>query len=856
MTEQNGLPQKGLGIAVFSVSAASLALEVLQMRIFAFSLWHHLAFLVVSIAILGFGAAGAVLSSSRSLRARSLRGSLGVALLLFSFTSLIGPYVLSRHPVDLFGSMGTKDVATVGLYYVLFALPYFFAGYVIALALTRATEKVNYLYFLNLLGSGVGCFLIYPILGPFGALGSLFLIATIGASPAPILVIGKTKKLLAYSLVLGLLGLSLIIGFGGWVPLSFQAAGSKFLNTYLRVFEANLRAEYMKKGIRFTEEQIQKEVREKKVKATRWTPLARIDILEDPTVGSKNGPGACLFQDGDAPGQMPEKGWNPPPGQIHGIAYEVKKAPKVLVIGIGGGLDLKVGLERGAKDLTGVEINRVTLDLYEHKFADLVGHLAERKNVHLFNAEGRHFVRSRKDKYDLIQMSGVDTYTALASGSYVLSESYLYTKEAFSDYLDHLNPDGIFTMVRFAFPAPRETLRVMVIAMVVLRERGVKKPWEHVVLLRNQNKAEATTLGAILVKISAFTKSELDKLRSFAKRNGYRQDYFPDEKGKNPFYSWADSFASGESEAFLASYPYNVRPVVDDRPFFFNQFRWSSVVDYFSETLAGRGEKKVIPKDSPWVALHSDFQKKPVDLLNLVYTLGQLAVLVGLCIFVPLLFLKRRSRGNAMGAISPMGYFLCLGFGYIFLMISAMQRFGLFLGHPTYAVSIVMATFLIGSGLGSLLSAWIPANRGRSLLVFVALFLFAWSLFLDLSLSAIARENLGAPFFVRTLWTIGLLAPMAFVMGTCFPMGIRVLNLGRDSLIPWAYGINGAASVLGSVLAVVLAMGLGFSNVQWISTGLYILASAFFFRMWKGANGSSDLEEGSVEIGGEVLDAC
>ena len=829
MTNQNIFRHRGLGLAVFFVSVASLALEVLQMRLFAFSLWHHLAFLVVSIAILGFGAAGAVLSSSRFLKERSLRGSLAIALILFSLTALAGPYVLSQHPVDLFGSMGTRDVLIVGVFYVLFALPYFFAGYVIAIALTQASERVNYLYFLNLIGSGLGCFLIYPTLGPFGALGALLLIAIVGCLPILILYEKKAARAGSFLFIVGLFAIFLFIAFGVWAPFKFKAAGSKFMNTYLRQFESYLKEDYNKKGKRIDESQIRSEAREKGILATAWTPLARIDILVDPSVG-----GACLFQDGDAPGQMPGKEWKPPAGQIHGISYEVKKAPKVLVIGVGGGLDIKVGLERGAKDLTGVEINKKTLDLYEGKFADLVGHLAEKPNVHLFNAEGRHFVRSQKEKYDLIQMSGVDTYTALASGSYVLSESYLYTKEAFADYFDHLKEDGIFTMVRFAFPAPRETLRVMVIAMKVLKERGAKAPWKHVVIVRNQTAAKATTLGAILVKESPFTKKELDKLRHFCKENGYRKDFFPDEKGGNPFHAWADSFAIGEAETFLTNYPYNVRPVVDDRPFFFNQHRWSSVIDYFSRSLAGRGEKQNLPKDLPWVALLPDFQKKPVDLLNLVYTLFQLSILVGICIFIPLLFIRKRGERKVLRPGSPMGYFLSLGLAYIFLMISAMQRFGLFLGHPTYAVSIVMATFLIGSGLGSLASTWIPVNRGRILLSGVAIFLVGWALFLDVSLSKIAAYNLGSPFYVRVLLTISLLAPMAFFMGTCFPIGIRVLNKGGRVLIPWAYGVNGAASVLGSVLAVVLAMGMGFSGVQWISSGLYVLAAFFFFRMYGG----------------------
>lgn len=834
-SDQAPTADRRVHLCIFLISLASLALEVLQMRVFAYSLWHHLAFLVVSIAILGFGAAGAFLSVMGFLRRRSLGRSLAVCGLLFMATSFIGPLLLSKYQVDVFGAIGWSEILDIALYYLVFALPYFFAGYAISIAITQCPRQTSTLYFANLVGSGIGCFVLYAVLEPLGAEAALVTIASLGPIVAILAPCGFVLKTASVLALLGCLAIQPGINekirphvdpliaelprldgkdiktdphrlLSAEEIFSFRPASSKFVNTYTEHYK-------------------------QKTLETRWSPLGRIDIVEDPTVPGTNGEnGACLFQDGDAPGQMPHRDWAVPAGQIHALSYEIKKEPKALIIGIGGGLDLKVAQDRGAREVDAVEINAATLEIYKsERFSKLTGVLAAKPDFRLHHGEGRHFVRSSDAKFDLIQMSGVDTYTALANGAYVLSESYLYTKEAFHEYLDHLTEDGLITIIRFAFPAPRETLRVLVIAAEVLRERGVEDPTKHLALLINNADAEgATKLGAILIKKSAFTDTELDTLDTYAATHKYSRKLVPGRSAELPFDRFEAAVKANKVDAFIAEYPYAVHAVDDDRPFFFNQFRWSAVLDWLRS-----GDKQKLPANSPWAALTKEFQTKPVGLMLLLLTFVQLLVLVGIAIFVPLFFLRKSLEGAS--SIAPLGYFLCLGLAYIFLMISAMQRFGLILGHPSYSVTVVMATFLIGSGLGSLFSGIFRIRAASKLLFTVAVLLVLAAIAFERYLPVLAEWLLPQSFSMRCLVTVGSLLPIAFLMGICFPTGIRVLAEGRERLIPWAYGVNGGASVLGSVVTVALAMSIGFAKVQWVSAFLYVIAAVLMVRMLRDA---------------------
>jgi hypothetical protein len=508
-----------------------------------------------------------------------------------------------------------------------------------------------------------------------------------------------------------------------------------------------------------------------------------------------------------------------------------------------------------------VDINPVILDLCRNPSFNAAAEMfAGRADIRFHAAEGRFFIRRSRDRYDLIQMTGVDTYTALASGAYVLSESYLYTMEAFHDYLDHLTDEGMLSIIRFAFPAPRETLRIVVMACNALAERGAGAPWTHIVVLKRDRETftEQTTFGAILVKKSPFTENELASLRDFSDTHGFRRAYFPDEenrftaeqlaqlrklvrenpsfqdypiddRGSNPFHAFAEAFEEGREAAFLKTYPYDVRPVYDRAPFFFNQHRLASLGDWILHgggTGAGKGSV-------PWLAMTSLFQTQPLGLILLFLTLLQLGVLVVLLIFMPLFFYRRRDL-RGLGVPASLCYFLLLGFGYIFLMISAMQRFSLILGHPGYSIPMIMAVFLICSGLGSLASGRLSTGRSPRAVALVACFLVLYSGALHLFLPSLTRQMMPQAFGLRVLFTAGLTGPAAFAMGICFPLGIRIVARMKPSLIPWAYGVNGGATVLGSVIVVCLAMALGFDGVQWIAAALYVLSALFIKSMAAG----------------------
>ncbi len=790
---------RGLYAGVFLVSVASLALQVLQMRIFAYSLWQHLAFLVISIAILGFGAAGAFLAAAGKMRKLHPGNSIAGAGLLFGLFALAGPLLLTEQASAFFGGESAAvDIfqdfrpGRIALYFLTFSLPYFFAGYIISLALAKAAAEVNRLYFVNLLGSGLGCFLLFVTLQPLGAGASLLIIAGFGAVIA---LLAAECRILRGSAVVALIACA-----AGLLPgmsfFEFAVADSKFLKVG-RVLGA-------------------------KQVASEWTPLARLDVIEAPN-------GRSLFQDGDAPAPMPPWNQRIPPSDIHLVSYAVAEKPKVLIIGVGLGFDVKSAIQSEAKEIVGVEINPRTFQYLTEDLVEYSGGQLDSEHIHLQVAEGRNYIRGTDEKFDLIQMSGVDTFTALSNGAYVLSESYLYTEEACNDFLDHLTDDGIFTYIRFAFPAPRETLRIMTMVCEVLKKRGVQEPWKHVSVIRASPGEDQTTLGAVVIKKSPFTSAELDKLRDWVRVSGSEATYLYDSTGNNPFHAYAKSLAIDDTESFYSSYPYNVRPVQDDRPFFFNQHEFAAVFDWLSESDAG--PSKASGPRYQWVAQLDGFQTKPVGLILLFTTLAILALLVTTCIFLPLFFVKREP-GRALP--STLGYFLCLGLAYIFLMISAMQRFGLLLGHPTYAITLTMATFLIGSGLGSLVAGRFPVSAGPRILKCVALTLCLAALALQVFLPGIVEAALAYGFAVRSLVTVLLLLPMAFVMGMCFPSGIRLIQ-DREAWVAWAYGVNGAASVLGSVLAVILAMSLGFTNVQWVSAGLYVLAAILMARMGRAA---------------------
>jgi hypothetical protein len=587
-----------------------------------------------------------------------------------------------------------------------------------------------------------------------------------------------------------------------------------------------------------------------------------------------------------------------------------KKDQQVMVIGVGGGVDVMVALANGAKHVTAVELNTAMIEMVTERHRDYLGGLFDEPGpfadrIELVNSEGRAWLRSHDARYDVIQMSGVDSYTALSTGAYTLSESYLYTVEAVADFWSHLNPDGVVTWSRFIESAPkksRETLRLANIAVSALRELGVADPAAHVCVFQGLGWAST------MLKQSPFTAAEVQALRDFALRQGFVGMIFdplqPPAAVGEPEPTWfagqrvallpqiaalpgvgaepaaveaawdalaalAPAVAKGQPvtaeqlppalqapataaaalqllasqrasfaaqveylattrrdfatllrgdaaarAAFLAGYEFDVSPSTDDRPFFFNYYRWSALADRVAAWFGGGSRTQ----QDTLFNYHTDF---PVGHLVLLGSMAQILLLAALLIFLPLRKLEREGTRRP-GATRFFLYFAALGLGFMLIEIALMQKLVIFLGHPTYALSLVLVSLLASAGLGSLLAGRI-AVVGRRHLLWILLAIVAVVLLNVLAVNHLLPLLLGAPLWARMLVVVLLLVPTGLALGMPFPTGMRAVEARCPQLVPWGWAVNAFFSVFGSIFCIVLSMAIGFSNVFYVALGVYMV---------------------------------
>jgi hypothetical protein len=574
------------------------------------------------------------------------------------------------------------------------------------------------------------------------------------------------------------------------------------------------------------------------VQKTLWDPVCRLDV-----VGSKTDPLATrwIYQDGDAITTLPigssEK--HADISDKEGLGYlkfldpfnrsVALKAPKVLAIGIGGGIDILQAAADGRPlpegeliDFTGVEINHTTAALMTGEFKELTGDRYNLPGVEVHIDEGRSWLRRCNEKFDIIQMTGTDTYAALASGSYVMAESYLYTAEAYDDFLDHLTDDGVISVVRFRFDPPREVLRLAAIAVDALRRDGVENPGDHIILTAIEGPEYdddgiklQLDYAHLLVSKRALTPEDVGHFTTYASIPAYRASLFhaPGVECSGLVADYFAAVADGTDDAYRESYPYNLDPVDDDNPFFFRFYRWR---DLWTEWFGAETETPTLGENYAHLV-----GAKPIGLMILGTVLLEATVLVLLLVFLPLLVFKREGLKVA-GGLRWILFFSGLGAGYMLVEIVVMQRFVLYLGHPGYAMTVVLMTFLFFSGLGAHVAgrSQDPARTLRRALVVILVLLAV----LGVGLPAFFESTLRLEWGLRALLTAVVLGPVAFFMGMPFPSGLTILSGRAAPLVPWAFGVNGGASVLASVGAILIALGAGFSTAFLVAGATYFIA--------------------------------
>jgi hypothetical protein len=754
---------------------ATLLLELSLTRIFSVVFYYHFAFLAISIALFGLGAGGVFSYAVIGWKGKlfSKMGLLSAANSVFVILAVLVVLAQGKDPSG----------AYLALIYFACALPFFISGAIVSLAMSETIQRVHRVYFFDLIGAAGGCLLLVPLLNLFGGPNTTIVAAVLFAAAAAIWY--------------GISGS--VMGRIGSVALALVLFGLLFVNDQYQLITV-MYAKNQKLEHEFFQ---------------RWNSFSRIAIA--PYKGS----GApTIFIDADAStgianfdfAHLTDHDRNDLLNQGPGLPYAIRPGAKTLIIGPGGGWDVARALAAGSRDITGVEINPIIATIImRQKFPELSRGLYLRPDVHIFVEDGRAFVRRSQEKYQVLQATLVDTWASTAAGAFALSESNLYTTDAFRDYLTHLTDDGILAFTRWGFEPPRESLRLVSLAMVALRDLGETDPAQHVIVGRAGSRAELTGWGAsdtVLISRHPFRAEDISRARKMLADAHMQAVYLPDAQIPNQF---TELLRSPDPAAYERRYPFDITPVTDNRPFFFYTVQPGDIWGFILHGSNPSADYKI---------------NKAVPLLFELLGVSLLATLIILAL-PPLVLRTRLPREKSVVAF--LLYFLAIGTGYILIEVALIQKFVLFLGHPTYALTVVIFSLLVSSGLGSYASRRVVGSsftRWRAVLAGVAILV----ILLAVDVAMILPKGITLPLAWKIIVTVVLIFPAGFLMGMPFPVGLARLEQWHSASVRWAWSLNAAASVLGSVAALVFAIYFGLIQTLIIGGALYLLALAIVVR--------------------------
>ena len=793
-------------LALALLSAAALGYEILLMRLLSIILWHHFAYMMISVALLGYGAAGALVAFARPVLLRHFMPAFVAGALLFGATAMACfaiAQLVAFNPLEILWEP-SQPLRLLLLYLLLF-VPFFCAATSVCLVFSRFDTQVHRVYSFDILGAGLGCLGIIVALFALSPVGALRLVSAAGMAAAALACVEcrwHRRWLPAFLLVAAMVPAAVP---GAWIAL--RPSEYKELSQLLRIGDARLVAQ-------------------------RSSPLGLVTVVESPSIPLRHAPGLSLNASTEPPPQLAVltdgdglSALNRYDGRREPLAYlgdltsalpfHLLQNPKVLVLGSGAGADVLQAIWHHASAVDAVELNPQVIELVQGRFAAFSGKPYSAPGVRVFTGEARGFLAASKDRYDLIQVALLDSFSTSSAGLYALSESYLYTVEAFQGYLRHLRPGGMLAITRWVTLPPRDIPKLFATAVAAMEGMDVPAPALRLVLIRGWKTA------TLLVKNGAFDAAELAALQAFCRARSFDVEYFPGIQAsqanrynvldKPYFFETAQALLGPERARFLSEYKFDVRPATDDKPYFFHFFKWRTLPELLA--LKSQGGLPLLEWGYP----------------VLVATLLQATAAALLLIVVPLRVLRRRPPVTTNGSQRPHAwrvgfYFLAVGVGFMFVEIAFIQKFILFLSHPLYAVAVVLCAFLCFAGLGSRYSQRLPARDGRQAMLAIT-GIWVVSLLYLVALPAVFRLLIALPDPARIAVAVLLIAPLAFLMGMPFPLGLSRVAAGDEALVPWAWGINACASVVAAVLATLVAIHAGFTVVILVALLLYFAAA-------------------------------
>jgi hypothetical protein len=798
-----------LRISILVLSAAAIAYEVLLIRLFSILQWQQFAAMVISLALLGYGASGTVLSL---VRMRLLGAgvstpgrTLVIAAATFAPLSLCAFLVAQRLPFNPLALVWDPlQILWLLLVYLILAVPFFSVGFSVGLALTVWKEDIPRFYLADLVGAGLGAATVVLLLWVIPPERCLLWISSCGLLAAAVASLdSRVGARWSWRLLLGTAAVASVALPASWIHL--RPSEYKSLSRALLVPGSEVVAE-------------------------RSSPLGLLSVVRSPVVPLRYAPGLSLAYDGELPEQLGlyTDGQGPraidrrdgeeglpsyPRFQISSLAYAVTTRPRVLILGLGGGEEIVSALGHGAESVTVIERNRQARALLEGELAEFSGHLLDEPDVEVTIGEVRGVLASSDASWDLIQLTDVQSSAASGGGVGSAGVDYLYTVEGFEELVRHLAPGGVLSVTRTLTLPPRDSLKLFLMAWEAIDSLAPASARDSLAMVRSW---DAVTL---LLKRGGWSSSELGELRTWSRNRWFDVAFLPDLRPEEPnhfhrleepsLYLGARALAGGGREEFIDGYKFQIRPPTDDRPFFSHFFRWRALPELM--TLRQRGGAFLLE----W------------GYLVVLGTLLQ-AILAGSVLILLPLILRKDQQKTGSGAVLTWIYFGALGIGFLFLEIAHIQRVTLYFGGPVFAVATALAAFLVFAGLGSGWAGGMGSSSGGtgpklggvlgSIVVLSILYLVCvpW----------ILRSTLAAGLGWKIVISVLVVAPLAFAMGMPFPLALHRLGRHYAARIPWAWAINGWATVVSAALAPLVVIHLGLSALVVLAAVCYGSAAA------------------------------
>jgi hypothetical protein len=790
---------------LFLVTACTLMLQVIQTRILSVIAWYHLAFFAISMAMFGL-TAGAVWVYLRRQRFTGKTLSYDLGFYSTAFAVSIGLCLLVQLTLAPVVARSLSAVWTWLELAVCLAVPFFFSGIVVSLALTRSPFPVGRVYGVDLAGAASGCLGVLLLLNATDGPSAIFWTAALAAAGAVLFAgsgigaVPRTKPaldgifrhraaILAVGLAAAVLNGATDYGFQPLVAKGRFEGGGSYLfrqwNSFSRI------------AVYPTETK----------PPQLWGPSPEFDggafRIGQRYLNIDGDAGTTAYRfDGD-PGTLDFLKYD-----ITTLAYHLPGRERVAVIGVGGGRDILSAAVFGAGDITGVEINPIFVDLLARKpgFAEFTN-FAALDGVRLVVDEGRSWFARTGRSFDLIQMSLIDTWAATGAGAFSLSENGLYTVEAWKIFLSRLSPQGVYTVSRwYDRTDPGEAGRLLSLAVAALLELGVEEPERHVFL------AAQGAIATLIVAREPFTAADLRVLREAVAHYRHTELASPlREPESATLRAIVQARGREELEHYTAAQVFDLTPATDDRPFFFNQ------VPVNKPLQALRVAKGLVGLEAANGGVRSG-NLVATATLSLLFLIA--ALLVAATIVIPLRP-ALRDVGTRL-VVGGTGYFFLIGVGFMAVEMGLLQRMSVFLGHPIYSLSISLFTLILATGSGSLLSDRWRLDTRKTFTLW-ALATGGYVVLLPYWLPGLLGAYNGASLPLRALLCIAAIAPAGILMGFGFPTGMRFVAAIDARPTPWFWGINGAAGVLASVLAVMTSIALGIGATLTVGAFCYWL---------------------------------